>query len=244
MKIALCLHGLFNSEQDEYSDGFNGYIYIKNNILNKFDTDVFIHSWEPGKQKLLEILYQPKISIFEPQKDFSKLIKERGLDTLEACPRSPQSVLSHLYSVTEVMKLPHQQTGVKYDIIIKSRFDLGMINRNTTGPFNPLNPYAVQCINLKGCYIEENKIYNANWNHFNLGPADMWFYGSPKVMHTFAKLYDDLYEQMKIDSEFHTFATQLEGNSGDLSNAVAFYKWWMIKTDLWDNRVNLDTVWE
>ena len=34
MKIALCLHGLFNSQQDEYSDGFNGYIYIKNNILN------------------------------------------------------------------------------------------------------------------------------------------------------------------------------------------------------------------
>jgi hypothetical protein len=244
MKIALCLHGLFNSAQDKNSDGFNGYIYIKNNILNKFDTDVFIHSWEPDKQKLLEILYQPKASIFEPQKDFSKLIKERGLDTLEGCPRPPQSVLSHLYSVTEVMKLPHQQTNTKYDLIIKSRFDLGMINRNTTGPFNPLNPYAVQCINLKGCYIEENKIYNANWNHFNLGPADMWFYGSPKVMHTFTKLYDELYEQMKIDSEFHKFATELEGNSGDLSNAIAFYKWWMIKTDLWDNKINLDTTWE
>ena len=243
MKIALCLHGLFNSQQDEYSDGFNGYIYIKNNILNKFDTDVFIHSWEPDNQKLLEILYQPKSAIFEPQKDFSELIKERGLDKLEGCPRLPQSVLSHLYSVTEVMKLPHQQTGVKYDMIIKARFDLGMINRRTSGP-GFVNPYPVQCINLTGCYVEENKIYNANWNHFHMGPADMWFYGSPKVMHKFTTLYNELYEQIKIDSEFHKFATEIEGNRGDLSNAIAFYKWWMIKTDLWDNKINLDTIWE
>jgi hypothetical protein len=242
MKIALCLHGLFNSTQDENSDGFNGYIYIKNNILNKFDTDVFIHSWEPDKKKLLEILYQPKKAIFEPQKDFSEMIKERGLDTLEGCPRSPQSVLSHLYSVTEVMKLPHQQTGVKYDIIIKARFDLGRINRNTSGP-GLGNPFAVQCINFQ-TDIENGKLYNANWNHFNMGPADMWFYGSPDVMVEFTTLFNFLDEQMKLDSEFHKFATEIENNRGDLSNAIAFYKWWMIKTDLWDNRINLDTIWE
>jgi hypothetical protein len=243
MKIALCLHGLFNSQQDKNSDGFNGYIYIKNNILNKFDTDVFIHSWEPDKQRLLEILYQPKAAIFEPQKDFSELIKKRGLDKLEACPRPPQSVLSHLYSVAETMKLPHQQPNTKYDLIIKSRFDLGMINRQTAGPFNPVNPYSVQCINLQ-TDIDKGRLYNANWNHFHMGPADMWFYGSPDVMVKFTTLFSFLDEQMKIDSEFHKFATDIEGNKGDLSNSIAFYKWWMMKTDLWDNRINLDTTWE
>jgi hypothetical protein len=242
MKIALCLHGLFNSTQDKNSDGFNGYLYIKKNILNIFDTDVFVHSWESDKKQLIDTLYQPKASIFEPQKDFSELIKERELDKLQGCPRSPQSVLSHLYSVTEVMKLPHQQTGVKYDIIIKARFDLGRINRNTSGP-GLGNPYAVQCINFQ-TDIEQDKIYNANWNHFHMGPADMWFYGSPKVMFEFTKLYDELFEQMKLDSDFHKFATQIEGNRGDLSNAIAFYKWWMMKTNLWDNRINLDTIWE
>ena len=63
-------------------------------------------------------------------------------------------------------------------------------------------------------------------------------------MHKFTTLYDELYQQMKIDSEFHKFATDIDGNKGDLSNAIAFYKWWMIKTDLWDNRINLDTTWE
>jgi|APGre2960657373_1045057.scaffolds.fasta_scaffold00465_3 hypothetical protein len=243
MKIALCLHGLFNSLQDDHSDGFNGHIYIKKNILNKFDTDVFIHSWEPDKQSLLEILYQPKAAIFEPQKDFSELIKERGLDKLEGCPRPPQSVLSHLYSVTEVMKLPYQQPNTKYDIIIKSRFDLGMINRRFAGPFNPVNPYPVQCINLQ-TDIEKGRLYNANWNHFHMGPADMWLYGSPDVMVEFTTLFSFLDEQMKIDSEFHKFATDIEGNKGDLSNSIAFYKWWMLKNDLWNNKINLDTIWE
>ena len=237
MKIALCLHGMFDSSMDTTSNGLDGFAHIKKHILDKGDVDVFIHSWEPEKRDLIEGMYNPKKSIFEPQKDFSELIKERGLGTLQNCPRSPQSVLSHLYSVTEVMKLPHQQPNTKYDIIVKARFDLGRINRNYAFQ------YPVQCINFQ-TDIEQDKIYNANWNHFNMGPADMWFYGSPNVMVEFTSLFSFLDEQMKIDSEFHKFATEIEGNRGDLSNAIAFYKWWMIKTELWDNKINLDTIWE
>ncbi len=173
MKIALCLHGMFDSPMDKTSNGLDGREYIQKHIMDKGDVDVFIHSWDLEKQGLIEAMYQPKKAIFEPQKDFGELIKERGLDKLEGYPRPPQSVLSHLYSVTEVMKLPHQQTGVKYDIIIKARFDLGRINRNTSGP-GLGNPYPVQCINFQ-TDIEKDKIYNANWNHFHMGPADMWF---------------------------------------------------------------------
>ena len=49
---------------------------------------------------------------------------------------------------------------------------------------------------------------------------------------------------MFIDSDFHKFAREIEGNEGDLSNAIAFYKWWMIRNELWENRINLDTIWE
>jgi hypothetical protein len=242
MKIALCLHGMFSSTQDSTSSGFDGYEYIKKHILDKGDVDIFVHSWEPDKKDLIEGMYNPKKAIFEEQKDFTSLIIERGLNNLEGYPRSPQSVLSHLYSVTEVMKLPHQQTGIKYDIIIKARFDLGRVNRSTSGP-GLANPYPVQCINFQ-TDIEKDKIYMANWNHFKMGPADMWFYGTPYVMVEFTSLYSKLEEQMKIDSEFHKFATDIEGNYGDLSNAIAFYKWWMIQNELWNNRINLDTIWE
>jgi hypothetical protein len=77
-----------------------------------------------------------------------------------------------------------------------------------------------------------------------MGPADMWFYGDFQIMHHFTNLYDSLDTQMYIDSPFHQFATAIEGNPGDLSNSIAFYKWWMMNNGLWDKRITLDTTWE
>jgi hypothetical protein len=241
MKIALCLHGLFNSTQDPSSSGFDGYEHIKKHILNKGDVDVFVHSWEEDKHDLIEGMYNPKSAVYQRQLDFSDLIKERGLDKLNRNPRSPQSVLSHLYSVSKVMELPFKEKE-RYDVVIKARFDLGRINRNTSGP-GLGNPYPVQCINFNP-NIEADKIYMADWNHFHMGPADMWFYGSEQTMNHFKNLYQTLEEQMVIGSDFHKFATKIEGNEGDLSNSIAFYKWWMIQNGLWENRINLQTIWE
>lgn len=241
MKIALCLHGLFNSTTDFTSNGTDGFDYIEKNILNKGDVDVYIHSWEVDKKEDILKLYNPKLSVFEQQKNFSKLIKERSIDTLTTCPRPPQNVLSHFYSISEVFKLLYN-TKEKYDIVIKSRFDLGRINRKTSGPGNH-NPYPVQCINFI-TNIEKDKIYMANWNHFNMGPADMWFYGDQNLMREFTGLYDSLIPQFHLNSDFHKFAINIEGNVGDLSNSIAFYKWWMMENGLWNKRINLDTVWK
>jgi hypothetical protein len=240
MKVALCLHGLFDSLTDSNSKGIDGYQHIKKHILDKTDTDVFIHSWEENKSDEINSLYNPKKAVYDEQVDFNPLIQERGLHHIPGCPRPPFSVLSHLYSVTQAMKLPYEYD--EYDIIIKARFDLGRINRRTSGP-GAQNPYPVQCINFK-FPIEEDKIYMANWNHFHMGPADMWFYGSPEVMKPFTKLYSDLENSFHMNSEFHQFATKIEGNFGDISNAIAFYKYWMLKNGLWEKRELLETEWE
>jgi hypothetical protein len=241
MKIALCLHGLFDSTTDGSSNGYDGYNHIKKHILDIADTDVFIHSWDTEKSSEITKLYNPTSAVFENPKDFNELVNSRGLNNLSGTPRSPQSVLSHLYSVTESMKLPYI-TNSEYDIVIKARFDLGRINRDTSGP-GKSNPYPVQCINFQ-TEIESDKIYMADWNHFKMGPADMWFYGSMDTMKLFTTLYNSLDEQMEFRSPFHTFATQIEGNPGDLSNSIAFYKWWMIQNGLWEKRINLETIWE
>jgi hypothetical protein len=241
VKIALCLHGLFDSAQDKNSKGMDGAHHIQKHILQKGDVDVYIHSWEPDKKDVIERLYNPKDAIYEPQKDFNTVIAERQLDTLRNYPRHPFSVLSHLYSVTEVMKLPYKH-NIEYDIVIKARFDLGRVNRNTSGP-GLGNPFPVQCINLQ-TNIQADKIYMADWNHFHMGPADMWFYGSSDVMKRFTTLYESLLSDMHIGSDFHKFAISIENNEGDLSNSIAFYKWWMIKNGLWENRITLDTTWE
>ena len=241
MKAALCLHGLFDSSVDISSTGMDGYNHIKKNIIDVIDTDVFVHSWETENMNTINKLYNPKLSIFEGQKDFSSIIGINGLNTLTSPPRAPQSVLSHLYSVTESMKLAFQ-TDTKYDVIIKARFDLGRINRNTSGP-GFTNPYPVQCINFKS-NIEDDKIYMADWQHFHMGPADMWFYGSSDVMKHFTTLYKSLEANMKLGGDFHKFAYNIENNPNDLSNSIAFYKWWMMENELWDKRINLNTIWE
>ena len=79
MKVALCLHGLFSSTTDSTSNGYDGYDHIKKHILDVVDTDVFVHSWELPMMDTISKLYNPTLSIFEGQKDFSNLIEERGL---------------------------------------------------------------------------------------------------------------------------------------------------------------------
>ena len=240
MKIALCLHGLFSSTTDSTSNGYDGYQYIKEHILSKGDVDVYIHSWEVNMKDEIVKLYNPKACVFEEQKDFSHIINDRGLDGVKNTPRPIKNVISHFYSVSEAVSLA-TNSGVEYDIIIKARFDLGRINRNTSGP-NRHNPFPVQCINLQ-TDIENDRLYMANWNHFKMGPADMWFYGDSKIMGEFKDLYSFLEKEMFIDSEYHKFATSIENNRGDLSNSIAFYKYWMMKTGLWDKKIALDTVW-
>ncbi len=244
MKIALCLHGLFNSTTDYTSNGFDGFNYIKEKILTKGDVDVYIHSWETDKEKEILNLYNPKSYIFEKQKNFLNIINERGLDSLTQTPRPIKNVISHFYSISKVFDLVFNNK-VNYDIIIKSRFDLGRINRNQRFiPTNwEANPFAVQFINFK-TDIENDKLYMANWKNFNHGPADMWFYGSSNVMKEFKNLFSFLKKEMYIDSEYHNFATAIENNRGDLSNSIIFYKYWMIKTGLWNKKITLDTIWE
>ena len=59
-----------------------------------------------------------------------------------------------------------------YDIVIKARFDLGQINRETS-------PYHVECIKIELNNL--NKINMASWPDewmLNEGPPDMWFYSN------------------------------------------------------------------
>ena len=84
----------------------------------------------------------------------------------------------------------------------------------------------------------------ADWQYFHMGPADMWFYGSSDVMKHFTTLYKSLEDNMKLGGDFHKFAYNIENNPNDLSNSIAFYKWWMMENELWDKRINLNTIWE
>jgi hypothetical protein len=225
-KVALCLHGYFDSRMDHTSKGSDGYNHIKKNILDKADVDVFIHSWQPELEKHIREVYNPTGAIFEPQVDFSSKVDELKLSHMppdSPLGRSPATILSHFYSIQKCFSLVDFS---KYNLVIKSRFDLGRINRNTSGP-GKHNPYPVQCINFDPT-VAPYRLYMADWQYFDDGPADMWFYGAPEIMKHFTTLYDDVQENLN--------ETKV--------NAIQQLKWWMEHKDIWSLRQPLRSEWE
>lgn len=249
MKVALCLHGNFNSNYDKTSTGLDGYKYIKKKILNKYETDVFIHSWDlKNKNKIIK-LYKPVDCLFEDQKSFDDIVETNGLRELINQSRPPRTVLSHLYSVSSSIKLCYNKKS-KYDLIIKARFDLGRINRFNTHPLISFYSfirgngliYPVQIIKIIN-QINKTKIYTAYWRKFNNGPADMWFYGSQEAMKIFTGLYEDLIKDFKVDSDYALYVKKNISESFDISNAINYYKFWFLKHNKWKDVVPIKTKW-
>jgi len=239
-KVAICLHGYFDSQQDGESKGLDGYQHLLDRVYSKCKPDVFIHSWQPDLAEEINNIYKPKAFLYQPQIDFSAHVEELGLNVLqEAKPplrRTPETIMSHFYSVQQAFELCYQ-TGVEYDIIIKSRFDIGRINRNPDST-------PVQCITFDPD-LDMNTIKMADWELFDQGPADMWFYGGKSVMMPFTSIFTNLTQAFYLESNFHKWVqNQSCFRVDDLSNAVAFYHWWFKNNNLWDNKESLKCEFE
>jgi hypothetical protein len=231
-KVALCLHGLFDSKTDSSSLGTIGYEYIKKHILDVYDTDVYIHSWDLVKSEMIKNLYSPIKCKFEKQIDFSELIHNKKLDNLIGAPRSPQSVLSHFYSIQKSFELLYLNHSEEYDIVIKSRFDLGQINRKTS-------PYNVECINIDLNNL--NKINMASWPDkwmLNEGPPDMWFYSNFENMKLFSTIYNSIENYMTIGTPFSDNVSDRLGIQ-NISNASVLYKKFFEDMNFWETRNTL-----
>ena len=292
-KIAVCLSGYFDSLKDLTSRGHDGYEYIKKHILDhsskNCEVDVFFHNWEPHLEKEICRLYNPQRHLVEPQIDFIKISEEHGVSRQDLDPRNqlgnwsvnssvgsgyvgPERILSQHYSVQksfQLMRAHEVENSFRYDCVVKTRFDLGRINRQTSGP-GQQNPWASQCIDFNINY-DMGKFYQVYWDLFNEGPADMWFYSSSENMECFTSLYDKvLTEYLQKGSEYSAAVTggwpessynnyrtnevfkpqeerdaQLHKYPPHLVvNAILLMKWFLMEHNLWKNSVLLKTVWE
>jgi hypothetical protein len=236
MKIALCLHGKFDSLTDSSSKGSDGYEHIKSRIFSKCTPDVFIHCWDEAERNTILNLYNPISHKIEKQINFSPLTQQ--LESIPAPPRTPNTILSHLYSVSESIRLAIDYDD--YDVIIKARFDLGRINRNTSGPHNTNNPHPVQCITFDP-NLDMELLHMANWQYLESdGPADMWFYSSGKNMACLTELYEFALRCFDLNSAYAKSLNTLN----DLPNAVKLYKAFYIEKKLWDKKNLIDTIFE
>ena len=171
--------------------------------------------------------------MFQKQINFSPLTQHLGI--IPNPPRTPNTILSHFYSVSESIKLACEKDN--YDIIIKARFDLGRINRRTSGPQNADNPFPVQCITFDPG-LNMNQLHMANWQYLDSdGPADMWFYSSSENMSHLKDLYKFALKCFDLNS---THAKSLN-TLNDLPNAVKLYKAFYIEKQQKESRTRTPT---
>lgn len=196
MKVAICLSGQTRNWKSSYDS-------IKNQIIEKYNADVFIHTWNVcGKTiphnfindysdnfdkidyEFIKYYNPKKIKIDWPEYDtFKQKINESRF----------YNTLMMWYSINksnELRKEYESENNLKYDVIIRCRFDLffknfeiNNIDKNTIylpPNENMDNPFT----------IEMRKILSQKGNHYM--PNDQLSYGTSNVMEYYCSVYDIL----------------------------------------------------
>ena len=171
MKIALCLFGSIGSTfkpKRNLSDNFLNpevcFKSIKHNIIDKFETDVFFHTWKNNYNNKLVKLYNPKAFKIEKQINFEPKLLNYSLKyincyndvcSLKEDNQDPEIVYKDLayrahsrwHSQTQVLNILEnfsKRNKVKYDFIIQSRFDLFINNLLNLNDLNKKKFYLVK----------------------------------------------------------------------------------------------------
>ena len=130
MKIALCLSGQARSFE-------KGYVYYKKNLLDKYNVDVFIHSWKFEQQEQYVDLYKPKEFTFATplHGDYDEKYTHTP-DPVKFPPRFTVSMLFSMFHVSKILTMYQMKNNLQYDWVIRSRPDYAL---NTVIPFGDLD---------------------------------------------------------------------------------------------------------
>lgn len=151
MKVALCLFGSIGSIfkpkrnlNDNFIDPEICFKSIKQNIIDKFETDVFFHTWKNNYSHKLIKLYNPKAFKIEKQINFKPKLLSYSLKyidcyndvaSLKEDNQDPKIIYENLafrahsrwHSQTKALEVLgnfSKRNKIKYDFVIQSRFDL------------------------------------------------------------------------------------------------------------------------
>lgn len=194
MKVALCFSGLPRFIERTYA-------YWQTCIINRYDTDVFIHTWKTGdaqqdyqNAQTLVHLYQPtlismqSIPIFDTASYVDRIWPHRI---------TPQAQFSQFTGIKRSQQLRihwEQQQGWQYDIVVRARFDWYL--EHVDFEIN-------DCINIAHTPgLAGHKFYFQNLGQHMLGINDQFAYGSSHNMMLYSQLVDNipfLYHYHKID---------------------------------------------
>jgi len=131
MKIALCFAGLPRHYQ-------KGYEYYKKNLFDKYEVDVFFHTWNDTEYENVAELYKPK-DYSTSEKLNAQIINTRYTRCADAINYPAYATVSSFFSIYHscLLKTNYEmRNGFTYDWVIKTRFDYAL---NLQIPFEQLD---------------------------------------------------------------------------------------------------------
>jgi hypothetical protein len=156
MRIALCLSGLPRQVEETYP-------YLKKAILDRYDVDVFAHTWleDPWREGSHEKYLAPKSEYETRVNDVTKILrlykpKSFQIDQYHILQdyylSNPNyilytrycSMLESVYLANEQKKRYEEQNHFKYDCVIRCRFDYGLISEIDFGSYDIQNHIYVR----------------------------------------------------------------------------------------------------
>jgi len=227
MKLAICLYGnigiaqaasqrqdnvnLLKESEIANTDPAICYEAIKKLFIDKYDTDIFIHTWSINHRSVLEDIYKPKSSTFEKQIEFNFPLSKYGINesnTIEDWEVS--SIAKESYNlllasrenietvVKELKNLVFRTQSRWYSTkkVVELMSDYSK-KKNIKYDFVLLTRF--DCLYKKT--IELNKLDNSNfYASFRKGRVDedfavydFFFLSNKKNIEIFSKLYDEIY---------------------------------------------------
>jgi hypothetical protein len=171
MKIAVCISGQYRAYKQ-------GYEYLKRNLLDKYDCDIFIHSWfnnDIYPADNVRELYKPVRWSFQ-----MPISDEEGYDDIftnvpGAGWYPPTATISMFYSMFQTlrMKCEYELKHSHYDFVVRTRFDYAL---NGVIPFNMLD---TKNIYIPNCRMVPTKDFG----------NDQFAFGSNRVMNEYMSTY-------------------------------------------------------
>ena len=186
MKVALLLSG-------KIRDGVKNYGFLQKNLLSKYDVDIFINysydedDVEAYTAKQIEKKFKPKLIRYSPYEiEFENYVNE-FVNVPFSNDVRPINFLKMAFgykNANDLKILWETLNGFKYDVVIKSRFDLKIL----------------EPINLK--QSNETIFIPIGWDHMD-GYNDLFAYGDSESMDYYCSLYENMLGYVKSGIEFH-----------------------------------------
>jgi hypothetical protein len=125
MKLALCLSGQPRSY-------FDAHAYVKRNLLDHYDVDVFTHSWKNENHLLHLKIYEEIKAIYSPMICLSDVPLDPKINQDMIVPNASHPAYFCTSMFYSIFKADHFRNVAelffdkKYDFVIRSRFDFAL----------------------------------------------------------------------------------------------------------------------